>query len=75
MPTKEDVLNLFALWQNSSRYCDCPDHNPQRKIICERELAWRTYVKARDQLFGLVKLRKEFDIDTILDAFEAEHDN
>jgi hypothetical protein len=74
--TKEEVQKLFEIWKRyrSRLDCSCEDHHPSRMKVCKRETAWRAYVKARDELYGLKKQVKEFDIQAILDAFDAEHE-
>jgi hypothetical protein len=75
--TNGDVLKLYEIWKfyRTKLDCNCPDHHPTRQKVCERELAWRAYTRARDEVYGLSRPRKEFDLEAVLDAFTTEHDN
>lgn len=77
--SREEVHRLWSIWKfyRSNQICDCVDHKPERKKVCNREQSWRNYVKARDELLGPFKLKEEktVDLDSLFDSFDNMPEN
>jgi len=77
MSDKDKVCELFQIWKfhRSRIQCDCVNHNPENSDVCQRELAWRAYVAARDEVIKDLKKStiKKIDLRDVFQALEWEH--
>ena len=70
--TKEEVKILYEIWiMTPGKRCDCEDHHPGRKDVCQREKNWRNYCEARDLYIGKRKEKQlKIDLDGLFASIE-----
>lgn len=71
MSTKEELRELFKAWQETINLrCTCYNHWDLTSL-CERELAWRAYTKARDIYLAEENIKAKITLDELLAGFDS----